>query len=195
MNRPVDRRNSLPNTYSFVRGACACSSLSPSARWTLERTIFARMTPEQAAIDGPFTGSQSEGSTRSSEPPPVGLLLAGLLFSPLPFATVALLLSIFDNPVARGLTASLMVWTAIPIGMRAWRTWEYRRRLNIDFLDALAVGVLDCARRSARGRDGRVFGDPWRSHPRSNSGSLAARGSEPGWGRNWQSVDPAQRRG
>jgi hypothetical protein len=54
---------------------------------------------------------------------------------------VALALSFYDNPVSRALTASLMVWTAVPIGLRAWRTWEYRRRLNIDFLDALAVGV------------------------------------------------------
>ncbi len=34
-----------------------------------------------------------------------------------------------------------MLWNAYPIGLRAWRVWSRERRLNVDFLDVLAIGA------------------------------------------------------
>jgi heavy metal translocating P-type ATPase len=99
------------------------------------------MTSKPAAIDEPLVGSQSGASVPSREPLPGSLWLGGLLHSPTAFAALALVFSFYGNPVAKAMTVPVMVWTAAPIGVRAWRAWQYRRRLNIDFLDALAVAV------------------------------------------------------
>jgi len=34
-----------------------------------------------------------------------------------------------------------MLWNAIPIARRAWRVWRNERRLNVDFLDTLAISA------------------------------------------------------
>ena len=34
-----------------------------------------------------------------------------------------------------------MLWNAIPIARRAWRVWSNERRLNVDFLDTLAISA------------------------------------------------------
>jgi heavy metal translocating P-type ATPase len=99
------------------------------------------MTSEQAAIDNPFVGSQSGPGAPGHEAPPDRSSLGALLLSPLVLAALALILSFCDNPLAKALTIPLMVWTASPIAMRAWWAWRCWRRLNIDFLDALAVVV------------------------------------------------------
>jgi Cu2+-exporting ATPase len=60
---------------------------------------------------------------------------------PLALPTVSFILSFFAGPVMFALNVPLMLWNARPIGRRAWRVLRYERRLNVDFLDALAISV------------------------------------------------------
>ena len=43
------------------------------------------------------------------------------------------------NPVVLAINMPLMLWNAYPIALRAWRVWRREGRLNIDFLDTLAI--------------------------------------------------------
>jgi Cu2+-exporting ATPase len=60
---------------------------------------------------------------------------------PLVFPTLSLLLAFSLHPVAVSLNVPLMLWNAFPIAKRAWRVWNREQRLNVDFLDVLAVSV------------------------------------------------------
>src|SRR5882757_1623941 len=58
---------------------------------------------------------------------------------PLVLPTLSVALAFSANPVVRAINLPLMLWNAYPIALRAWRVWRREQRLNIDFLDALAV--------------------------------------------------------
>ena len=60
---------------------------------------------------------------------------------PLLWPSVSLLLSFSRNPLLVGINAPLLIWNAIPIYKRAWKVWSRESRLNIDFLDALAIAA------------------------------------------------------
>jgi Cu2+-exporting ATPase len=59
--------------------------------------------------------------------------------APLVLPTLSLALAFSANPLVRAINLPLMVWNAHPIALRAWRVWSREGRLNIDFLDVLAV--------------------------------------------------------
>jgi Cu2+-exporting ATPase len=59
--------------------------------------------------------------------------------SPLGLPTLSLLMAFSANPLVVAANMPLMLWNAIPIAKRAWRVWSNERRLNVDFLDTLAV--------------------------------------------------------
>jgi len=54
---------------------------------------------------------------------------------------VSLALALSSHPLAVGVNAPLLLWNAYPIAKRAWRVWSRERRLNVDFLDTLAIGA------------------------------------------------------
>jgi Cu2+-exporting ATPase len=60
---------------------------------------------------------------------------------PLVLPTVALALTFSVNPFVRAVAIPLMVWNAYPIALRAWRIWRSESRLNVDFLDTLAISA------------------------------------------------------
>jgi heavy metal translocating P-type ATPase len=60
---------------------------------------------------------------------------------PLVLPTLALVLSFSLHPVTVALNVPLLLWNAFPIAKRAWRVWSRERRLNVDFLDVLAVSA------------------------------------------------------
>jgi heavy metal translocating P-type ATPase len=60
---------------------------------------------------------------------------------PLTLPTVSLLLAFSANPVVRAINMPLMLWNAYPIALRAWRVWRREGRLNVDFLDTLAIAA------------------------------------------------------
>jgi heavy metal translocating P-type ATPase len=59
--------------------------------------------------------------------------------TPLGLPTLSLLLAFSANPIVRAINTPLMLWNGYPIALRAWRVWRREGRLNIDFLDTLAI--------------------------------------------------------
>ncbi|MBV8392983.1 MAG: heavy metal translocating P-type ATPase, partial [Alphaproteobacteria bacterium] len=59
--------------------------------------------------------------------------------SPLALPTLSLGLAFSANPVVMALNMPLMLWNGIPIARRAYRVWSRETRLNVDFLDTLAI--------------------------------------------------------
>jgi Cu2+-exporting ATPase len=60
---------------------------------------------------------------------------------PLALPTLSVALAFSLNPIVRAINLPLMVWNAYPIALRAWRVWQREGRLNVDFLDTLAVAA------------------------------------------------------
>jgi hypothetical protein len=61
--------------------------------------------------------------------------------SPLGLPTLSLAMAFSANPFVIAVNMPLMLWNAIPIAKRAWRVWSNERRLNVDFLDTLAIAA------------------------------------------------------
>jgi heavy metal translocating P-type ATPase len=59
--------------------------------------------------------------------------------TPLGLPSLSLLLAFSANPIVRAINTPLMLWNGYPIALRAWRVWRREGRLNIDFLDTLAI--------------------------------------------------------
>jgi Cu2+-exporting ATPase len=55
--------------------------------------------------------------------------------------TVSLALALSANPLVAAVNVPLIVWNGLPIARRAWGVWHRERRLNIDFLDTLAISA------------------------------------------------------
>jgi len=60
---------------------------------------------------------------------------------PMVLPTISLALTFSLNPLLRAVNIPLMVWNAYPIALRAWRIWQKESRLNVDFLDTLAISA------------------------------------------------------
>ncbi len=58
---------------------------------------------------------------------------------PLALPTVSLGLALSANPLSAAANVPLIFYNSIPIFRRAWRVWSREGRLNVDFLDALAI--------------------------------------------------------
>ena len=61
--------------------------------------------------------------------------------APLVLPTVSLAMAFSANPLVQAVNFPLMAWNAYPIALRAWRVWSREGRLNIDFLDVLAISA------------------------------------------------------
>ena len=68
-------------------------------------------------------------------------LPARLDASVLALPSVSLALAFSANPVAIAVNVPLMLWNAWPIAKRAWGIWRREKRLNVDFLDTLAISA------------------------------------------------------
>jgi heavy metal translocating P-type ATPase len=60
---------------------------------------------------------------------------------PLALPSLSLALAFSTNPVLVTLNVPLMLYCGLPIFRRAWHVWSGERRLNVDFLDTLAIGA------------------------------------------------------
>jgi Cu2+-exporting ATPase len=60
---------------------------------------------------------------------------------PLALPTVSLGLALFVHPLVIAVNFPLLLWNAYPIAKRAWGVWRREGRLNVDFLDTLAIGA------------------------------------------------------
>ncbi len=59
--------------------------------------------------------------------------------TPLTLPTISLLMAFSLNPVVRAINVPLILYNSYPIALRAWRVLRHEGRLNIDFLDTLAI--------------------------------------------------------
>ena len=66
---------------------------------------------------------------------------APLWKQPLVWPTVSLAIAFSASPALVAVNVPLMLWNSRPIGRRAWRVLSREHRLNVDFLDVLAIGV------------------------------------------------------
>ena len=60
---------------------------------------------------------------------------------PLALPSLSLLLAFSSNPAAIAVNVPLMLYCGLPIFRRAWHVLRRERRLNVDFLDTLAIGA------------------------------------------------------
>ena len=74
----------------------------------------------------------AKSQTPQPKPPPSAIAHLGL-------PTVSLLLAFSANPIISAINMPLMLWNGFPIARRAWGVWRRETRLNIDFLDTLAI--------------------------------------------------------
>jgi Cu2+-exporting ATPase len=89
------------------------------------------VAPTQAGSDCPATMSTG----------PSGAPAAAVRRVPLALPTLALGLAFSTNPVVMTVNLPLMLWNAYPIALRAFRVLRNESRLNVDFLDTLAVAA------------------------------------------------------
>jgi Cu2+-exporting ATPase len=61
--------------------------------------------------------------------------------TPLVLPTISLGLAFSLNPVMQAINMPLMLWNAYPIALRAFRVIRREHRLNVDFLDTLAIAA------------------------------------------------------
>lgn len=80
-------------------------------------------------------------TNRSLSPPASTSSLTVNKRFPLALPTISLALAFAPFPVVRMMNAPLMLWNAYPIAIRAYDIWKNERRLNVDFLDTLAVSA------------------------------------------------------
>ena len=62
-----------------------------------------------------------------------------MLTAPLFLPTMSLAMAFSLNPIIQVINLPLMLWNGYPIALRAWRVWRREGRLNVDFLDTLAI--------------------------------------------------------
>jgi Cu2+-exporting ATPase len=60
---------------------------------------------------------------------------------PLALPTLSLLLAFSANPLVQAVNVPLMLWNSVPIAKRAFRVLKNEKRLNVDFLDVLAISA------------------------------------------------------
>jgi Cu2+-exporting ATPase len=60
---------------------------------------------------------------------------------PLTLPTLSLAMAFIANPWVRFINTPLILWNAYPIAVRAYDIWRKEKRLNVDFLDTLAISA------------------------------------------------------
>jgi manganese/zinc-transporting P-type ATPase C len=148
-NRPLAERTlSWLKSQSGVKGArinydCASVVIEFDPRHEqLFRLLFGRLklmsiTELAAMVE---IVMKAESPRPQARPAPVAPLTAGKRF-PLALPTVSLALAFAPFPLVRVINTPLMLWNAYPIAVRAYEIWKKERRLNVDFLDTLAVSA------------------------------------------------------
>jgi E1-E2 ATPase len=92
---------------------------------------FLGLPPRAKEIGAPGSGPDAAWPVKRPDPHP------GVLVLP----TVSLGLAVLANPLATAVNVPLIVYNALPIFRRAWMVWSRESRLNVDFLDTLAIAA------------------------------------------------------
>lgn len=146
-NRPLAERTlNWIRSQSGVKGArinyvCASIVIEFDPRHEqLFRLLFGRLKlmsiAELAAMVEIVMNATSEGLKK---PTVASAQLTANKRLPLVAPTVSLALAFAPFPLVRAVNIPLMLWNAYPIAVRAYEVLRKERRLNVDFLDTLAV--------------------------------------------------------
>ena len=92
---------------------------------------FLGLPPRANEIGAPGGGPEAAWPVKQADPHPEVLLLP----------TASLGLALVANPLAAAVNIPLMITNALPIFRRAWMVWSRESRLNVDFLDTLAIAA------------------------------------------------------
>ena len=141
------RRVAPPGSVLSIRANSACLSVViefhrdfPGPIADLVRALRRRSLGQLLLLEAPsselpdsraVTPAQSDASTK---PAPWWDI-------PLTGPTVSLVLAFFSGPWVTAINVPLMLYNSRPIGRRAWTVLTREHRLNVDFLDVLAIGV------------------------------------------------------
>lgn len=102
---------------------------------------------EQLALMGSFSLNELDQLLRSLDPTGAAVAVGAVRSAqgkpkqrwPLVLPTVSLALAFSASPLALAINAPLMLYNAFPFINRAWSVWCREGRLNVDFLDTLAI--------------------------------------------------------
>ena len=124
----------------------ACASLVIEYDVSFEgvlRALLGRLSVMSVAELQRLVGSASQSVVAVRPPAALQPATQGSLWSrtPLTLPTISLLMAFSANPVVWALNMPLMLWNAYPIALRAWGVWRRESRLNVDFLDTLAIAA------------------------------------------------------
>jgi Cu2+-exporting ATPase len=96
---------------------------------------FQRMSPADLRFILSAVGTAPAEKAEATVPPPPAVSKR----SPLALPSFSLLLAFSGNPFVFALNLPIMAWNAMPIALRAYNVWHREGRLNVDFLDVLAI--------------------------------------------------------
>jgi Cu2+-exporting ATPase len=135
---PVHKIRSNPHCYSIV---IEYDHGNPGILADLiNRLRRARTVEELTANGGESRALTSQAQPLSGQlPAPVRKTTRPAF--PLALPTVSLALCFFSGPAAIAVNTPLMIWNSRPILRRTWKVITHERRLNVDFLDTLAISV------------------------------------------------------
>jgi heavy metal translocating P-type ATPase len=127
---------------ALLRGLLAQLRLATTA----DLAALVAAAPASDAEKSPSPASALEAparqsDTKNSNVPPTKQEVPGIFSaqSPLALPTLSLAMAFSANPFVMALNMPLMLWNGLPIARRAYRVWKRESRLNIDFLDTLAI--------------------------------------------------------
>jgi Cu2+-exporting ATPase len=101
--------------------------------WRDVRALATQAPAECTAAESTEVAVQAP-VTIAKPPPPLGPRVLAL-------PTLSFAIAFSANPVAMAVNIPLMLWNAVPIARRAWTVWDRERRLNVDFLDTVAIAA------------------------------------------------------
>jgi Cu2+-exporting ATPase len=98
------------------------------------KALIAASGTETPAEETHQTSLPTAAPATAKPPPPLGPSVLAL-------PTVSFALAFIPGPLAFAVNVPLMIWNSLPIGRRAWSVWSRERRLNVDFLDTVAIAA------------------------------------------------------
>jgi Cu2+-exporting ATPase len=132
----LEARDGVTSVRTNLDSASLIVTYDEARRAMLQTMLgfLATMSPRALMKMVTATAPAPEPETPVRLPPRLGPSVLAL-------PSVSLVLAFAGNPAVAAVNVPLMLWNAWPIAKRAWGIWRRERRLNVDFLDALAISA------------------------------------------------------
>jgi Cu2+-exporting ATPase len=130
--------------HARLNYACACLVIEYDVNFEgVLRATLGQLSVMSIADLQRLVGTIDKSAVQARTPVPLTPAKPPSIWSntPLTLPTVSLLMAFSANPIVTAINFPLMLWNAYPIALRAWGVWHRESRLNIDFLDTLAIAA------------------------------------------------------